>query len=157
VSCGTGILAEAILNKYGPFRRLVVNDPSPKMLEQTKYKLRYEEAEFTSHFSEQLPYPDHSFSQIICLNSFHYYTDQKTVLKHFRRLLKPGGTLWLQDWNRTGWFVIVNQFINLMSPENINTRSSKEISSLAEECGFTIQEKDQWSFRWWKFYFMRCE
>ncbi|MCC5907992.1 MAG: methyltransferase domain-containing protein [Balneolaceae bacterium] len=157
VSAGTGLMAEAILKKFGNVRKLVLNDPSAKMLEEARYRLRYEEAEYTSHFAEELPFDDSSFSQIICLNAFHYYTEQQKALGHFRRLLKPGGTLWLQDWNRSGWFVILNQFISQLTPEHINTRSEDEFKKMLADAGFSIRESDRWSYKWWKFFYARCE
>jgi ubiquinone/menaquinone biosynthesis C-methylase UbiE len=150
-------MGEAIIKKFGKVRRLVVNDPSPKMLEEARYRLRYEEAEFTSHFAEDLPFEDQSFSHIICLNAFHYYVDQKKVVDHFRRLLKPGGTLWLQDWDRSGWFVVLNQLISQLTPEHINTRSLNELKVLLEETGFEIIESEQWNHRWWKFLYVQCK
>ena len=159
VSAGTGLLAEMILQKDGPFRRFVLNDPSEGMLAKAKYLLRHhtKEIEFTGHFSEDLPFDDSAFSQIICLNSFHYYVDQPSAIKHFSRMLKPGGTLWILDWNRVGLFVIANKFIDLLSPENINTRSLSETKTLCEKQGLLPKEEDEWSFRFWNFFFLKCE
>lgn len=157
-SAGTGLLAQKILKRYGPFERLALNDPSTEMLERAKYRLRYvEDVEFYNHLSENLRFDDNSFSQIICLNSFHYYSDQKEVLGHFQRILKPGGNLWILDWNRTGSFKIANIFLDWFSPENINSRSLDEMRILLQDFGFEIKEEDQWGYRWWNFFFVRCE
>ncbi|MCC5942946.1 MAG: class I SAM-dependent methyltransferase [Balneolaceae bacterium] len=159
VSAGTGLLADMVMQKSGPFKRLVLNDPSEGMLAQAKYLLRHhtKEIEFTSHFSENLPFEDASFTQIICLNSFHYYVDQKAVMAHFSRLLKPGGTLWLLDWNRVGLFKAAIFLIDLLSPEHINTRTLDETKKLCEEHGFTVKDEDRWRFRIWNFFFLKCE
>ncbi len=155
-SAGTGLLAHEILEMFGPFNRLVLNDPAPKMQERAKYRLRYQQdAEFTSHFSEELPFEDESFTQIICLNSFHYYTDQDRVLSNFRRILKPEGTLWMLDWNRTGSFKIANKFIDWLSPENINSRTLSELKSLLSKHEFEVIDEDTWGYRWWNFLFIR--
>ena len=152
-SAGTGLLAREILDAFGPFNRLVLNDPSPKMQERAKYRLRYEkEVEFTCHFSEELPFEDDSFTQVICLNSFHYYTNQERVLENFSRVLKPAGTLWLLDWNRTGSFKIANKFIDWLSPENINSRTLTELKPLLTDQNFKFNEEDSWGYRWWNFY-----
>lgn len=157
-SAGTGLLAHEILEKFGSFERLVLNDPAPNMQERAKYRLRYAKGvEFTSHFSEELPYDDDSFTQIICLNSFHYYTDQNRVLTNFRRILESEGTLWMLDWNRTGSFKIANKFIDWLSPENINSRTLSELKSLLSKNGFEVVEEDTWGYRWWNFLFVKCE
>ncbi|TVR17443.1 MAG: class I SAM-dependent methyltransferase [Balneolaceae bacterium] len=159
VSAGTGLLADMVMQKSGPFKRLVLNDPSEGMLAQAKYLLRHHAKviEFTSHFSENLPFEDESFTQIICLNSFHYYVDQKAVMAHFSRLLKPGGTLWMLDWNRVGLFKVASFLIDLLSPEHINTRTLEETRQLCRANGFTVQDEEQWGFRVWRFFFLRCE
>lgn len=156
-SAGTGLLAREILDIFGSFNRLVLNDPSPKMQERAKYRLRYEkEVEFTSHFSEELPFEDNSFTQVICLNSFHNYTNQERVLENFHRVLKPDGNLWMLDWNRTGSFIITNKFIDWLSPENINSRTLDELKSLLSYQNFEVIEEDTWGYRWWNFLFVRC-
>lgn len=157
VSSGTGILAEAMINKFGPFRKMVVNDPSQGMLEQAKYRLRYQKGmEFTSDFSEKLSFRDDEFSQIICMNAFRYYEDHAAVLKHFRRLLRPGGRLWILSWDRTGYFKIVNKVITQLSGQEMNTRTLEEMKELLETAGFTVTEEERWSYRWWKLFFLKC-
>lgn len=156
-SAGTGLLAQEIIENYGHPKRLVLNDPAPKMQERAKYRLRYEkEVEFTNHFSEELPFRNNSFTQVICLNSFHYYTNQNRVLENFNRIIKPGGTLWMLDWNRTGSFKIANKFIGWLSPENINSRTIDELKSMLSLQNFDIAEEDTWGYRWWNFLFVRC-
>ncbi len=159
VSAGTGLLAEMILQKSGPFKRFVVNDPSEGMLSQAKYLLRHDvkKIEFTGHYSENLPFEDASFTQIICLNSFHYYVNQEKVMAHFSRLLKPGGTLWMLDWNRVGLFKVASFLIDLLSPEHINTRTLDETKQLCRPNGFTVQDEEEWGFRVWRFFFLKCK
>lgn len=157
VSGGTGILAEAIIKKFGPFRRLVVNDPSSGMLEQSKYRLRYQKGvEFTSDFSEKLSFRDDEFSQIICMNAFRYYEDHAAVLKHFRRLLRPGGRLWILSWDRTGYFKLVNQMMTRLSGQQMNTRTLEEMKELLETAGFTVTQEARWNYRWWKLFFIKA-
>lgn len=156
-SGGTGILAEAIIKKFGPFRRLVVNDPSTGMLEQSKYRLRYQKGvEFTSDFSEKLSFRDDEFSQIICMNAFRYYEDHAAVLKHFRRLLRPGGRLWILSWDRTGYFKLVNQVMTRLSGQQMNTRTLEEMKELLETAGFTVTQEARWNYRWWKLFFIKA-
>jgi ubiquinone/menaquinone biosynthesis C-methylase UbiE len=156
VSAGTGVLATRIIKIAGPFRRLVLNDPSEKMLEQARYRLRKETAiEYSTHFAEELNKTEGRFDHILCLNSFHYYVDQPLALSHMRNLLKPDGTLWLQDWNRSGFFTVASKLIGWLSPEHINTRNLHEMKKLMSDAGFSIEQTDEWSYRWWKFLFMK--
>ena len=157
VSAGTGLFADAILSKYGPFKRLVLNDPSKGMLEQAKYRLRYnKEVEYTSDFSEDLSFREDEFTKIICLNSFRYYTDHQAVLSHFRRMLRSGGDLYILSWNRTGFFRFLNWIISIVSNQEMNTRTLEEMKGMLTEAGFKIQNEETWRFRWWKFFFVKC-
>jgi ubiquinone/menaquinone biosynthesis C-methylase UbiE len=156
-SAGTGILAKKLLDGFDSIEELVLNDPASKMLEKAKSKLAsYSNVRFTNCYCEELDLKHQTFDKIICLNSFHYYVDQETVLNHFHNFLKPGGELYMLDWNRKGYFLISNFLIDLLSPENINSRSIEEIIPMLNENGFTVQEQDEWSFRWWKFFFVKC-
>lgn len=156
-SAGTGLLAREILDIYGPFRRLVLNDPSPNMLEKARYRFRYQgEIEFFNEYCEELPFESDTFTQIICLNAFHYYTHQNDVLRHFRRMLKPEGNLWMLDWNRTGSFRLASTLIDWLSPENINSRNLDEMREMFNKHRFEIKEEATWGYRWWNFFFVRC-
>jgi ubiquinone/menaquinone biosynthesis C-methylase UbiE len=156
-SAGTGLLAESLLDQYGSFQKLVLNDPSHKMLEKAKSRLNgHPDIEYHHKEAEELDFETESFDQVICLNAFHYYSDQHRVLNHFERILKPGGTLWIQDWNRTGAFVIANKLIGWLSPENINTRTREELFDMLEMRGFSIESEDAWGYRWWNFCFLKA-
>ncbi len=157
LSAGTGILAEEIALRFGPLKRLVLNDPSKQMLEEAKYRMRYaKNVGFTSYFAEELAFDENTFSTVICLNAFHYYTDQPAVLEQLLRILKPGGTLYLLDWNRKGFFIFVNAIIKLWSKEHIHTRSFDELKDLITEQGFILRKHKEWRFRWWNFCFLKC-
>lgn len=156
VSCGTGILGSEIAEQFS-ISELVLNDPSEGMLTIARERLaNIDNIIFSQHIAEELPFEPDSFDVLICLNSFHYYTDHKKVIDHFRRLLKPGGTLYLLDWNREGWFHFPNKIISVFSPENINTKSATEMNALLPEFDFEIETLQRWSFRFWKFYLIKA-
>ena len=147
-----------MIRQYGPFKKLVLNDPSEKMLERAKYRLRYQEGvEFKSHYIEELPFEKNSFTKVLCLNSFHYYVNQKKALTNIKRVLKPRGELFMLDWNRVGRMRITGTLINWLSPEQINARSVDEMINMLEGYEFKIQKKKEWSFRWWNFFFLKCK
>jgi ubiquinone/menaquinone biosynthesis C-methylase UbiE len=112
---------------------------------------------YTNYFAEELykllPY---QFDHLICLNSFHYYEDQAKVLANFKKLLKPKGSLWLLDWNRTGFFVINSRLIDWFSPMNISTRTLDEMGALLNTRNFSVDEKDTWGFRLWNFFYLKA-
>lgn len=157
VSGGTGILASMIIDSGKGFEKLVLNEPSEGMLGKAKEKLAgTNQIEFTQYLAEELPFADNSFDRLICLNSFHYYVDQNKALNHFNRILKPGGQLYILDWNLEGWFHIPNLAIRTFSPEHINTRSLAWQMNHLQKFNFEIDYSDSWNYRFWKFYLIRA-
>ncbi|MEX0648372.1 MAG: methyltransferase domain-containing protein [Balneolaceae bacterium] len=158
ISCGTGILGEEIIKSNLPLSELVLNDPSEGMIKEAKKRLgdQDEKIRFTQYKAEEPGFENHSFDRIICLNSLHYYSDHALVIMNFHRLLKPGGTLYILDWNLEGWFHLPNKVIDLLSPEHINTASARSIRSKLGEAGYEIRQSDKWSYRLWKFYFFEA-
>ncbi len=155
VSGGTGLLTQRMIDQNYPFKHLVINDPSDQMLAVARKRLSgHPKISFDNYRVEQLPYQKNYFDRIICLNSFHYYVDQRSVLNRFYKILSPGGKLFLLDWNRSGFFSIVNQCIAWWSSEIINSRSLAELRKMLPRSGFEIHGLDEWNWRYWKFLFI---
>lgn len=156
ISCGTGILAEKLLEKY-PDSTLVLNDPSAGMLAIAKNRLKKNAAvEFSDSNAEKIDFENGTFDRVICLNSFHYYTDQEKVVRNSYDSLKPPGKVNILDWNREGWFHLPNTIISLLSPAHINTRSLAETKHLLKDKHFEITLEQRWAFRFWKFYMIEA-
>lgn len=157
VSAGTCILAAELIQQGFPFSELVLNEPSTGMQHKARQRVGiYPKIRFTGSLAEEWPFNNHSFDRIICLNSFHYYTHQKKVLSHFNRLLKPGGSLYIQDWNLSGCFYITNTLVQWFSSEHINTVWHSEMKTNLQSYGFLIQDDEDWRFRFWKFYWIHA-
>ena len=155
-SAGTGILAGEMLHRFD-INKLILNDPANKMLNIARERLKFAKTEiaYTNYFAEELNklLPE-KFDHIICLNSFHYYVDQEIVLYNVQQLLKPGGTLWLLDWNRTGFFILSNKLIDWFSSMNINTRTLAETESMLKTHGLSIKRNREWRYRLWNFFYL---
>jgi len=156
-SSGTGLLAGEIIKRGMPFRELFLNDPSQAMLDFARKRLEgHPDITFTNYTVEKMPFGEHTFDGVICLNAFHFYTGQEKVLKNFKRILKSGGRLYILDWNRSGFFRLINRIIKWSTTENINTRSLVETHDILKDSGFHISEQLDWNWRYWKFYFIEA-
>lgn len=156
ISCGTGILAGHLLKLY-PGIHLQLNDPSDGMRAVAMARFEgHPQVEFSNMLAEDFTVESKTYGHVICLNSFHYYADQAPAVKNMYKALKPGGVLYLLDWNLEGWFHLPNKIISLLSPENINTRSLSETRELTKKNGLTPTESEKWSYRFWKFYMIEA-
>lgn len=148
VSCGTGMLASHLIKREAPFRELVMNDISSNMLKTAQSRLPSDpRLTFSIQPAENLEFGTNRFTRIICLNAFHNYDQPTVVLNQFKRILTPDGKLYLLDWNRTGWFRLINTLIRWTGRETINTFNLQEITYLLEKFEFNILYTDQWNYR----------
>lgn len=103
IGCGTGNLA--ILSKrLHPDAEVVGLDPDPKALAHAERKA--ERARLSVRldhgFAQELPYPDASFDRVLSAFMFHHLgpEEKENMLREARRVLKPGGSLHLLDFER---------------------------------------------------------
>lgn len=158
ISAGTGLLAHKLVEQEYPFRKIIVNDPSENMLAIARERLsKSSKVRFSSYKAEECTFPDTHFNRIFCLNAFHFYSNQRAVLKKIRSLLPSHGKLYILDWNRAGFFRLVNQLIQWRTSEFINTRSMDELQKMLADNDFLIRKSQSWNWRYWKFLFIEAE
>lgn len=109
VGCGTGTWPAMVAATTLPARRIVGLDYAFMMCQLAEEKVRAigdSRLQFLNGDSEHLPFPDASFDLVTCSNSFHHYPHQASVVREFRRVLRPGGRLMIIDGfrdNLIGW------------------------------------------------------
>ncbi|SMO71360.1 class I SAM-dependent methyltransferase [Gracilimonas mengyeensis] len=158
ISAGTGLLAHQLIREGAEFESLVLNDVSGKMLDIAKQRLSSEQkVSFTQSSAQELVHPSGEFDTVICLNAFHHYKEQNKVIDEIGRVLKPGGSVYFLDWNRTGWFRIVNWIIKKWVRDPIHTRSLQETSALLQNQGFKVDKSEEWQYRYWKLFTIKAE
>ena len=105
IGCGTGTFAVAIKG-WLPNADVVGLDPDPKALARGRRKadragvsIRFDEG-----FANALPYPDASFDRVFSSLMFHHLPPDAKLptLREVRRVLKPGGSLHLLDFEQEG-------------------------------------------------------
>ena len=94
VGCGTGELLYVFENGYKNVEAHGL-DISPKMLE--KAKERTSNVEYKEGNVEKLPYDNDTFDIVVNSASFHHYENPQKALEEMRRVLKPGGKLYVLD------------------------------------------------------------
>ncbi len=102
-AAGTGALTRAILSHLGPDVRLTATDMNQPMLDRAaaggistdKVTLRQADA-------MALPFPDQSFDAVVCQFGVMFFPDKITGYKEAWRVLRPGGRLLFNVWDRIG-------------------------------------------------------
>ncbi len=152
-SAGTGLLADRLLERDAPFNEYILNDISPRNLEVAQHRLPDDpRILYTSHSAEDLPFEENRFTRVICLNALHNYERPSVAVRQFKDILKPNGKLYLIDWNRTGWFNLVNMVIRWSTNEIINTMSRDETVQMLRDHRFRIEHSRRWRYRYWRLY-----
>ncbi|HLR31377.1 MAG TPA: class I SAM-dependent methyltransferase [Fodinibius sp.] len=155
LSCGTGLLAQHIVDRGYAFQKLVLNDISAEMQQYARDRLATRnDMDFTSFPADSIDFPADTFDKVFCLNAFHNYANQPQVLNECYRSLKPGGSLFVLDWNRSGVFRLINWLISKTGAEHIDTRSASEMSALLKKHSFHLSFTNEWYFRYWKFFYI---
>jgi len=157
VSAGTGLFVEHLIDGGYAFEHLTLNDVSAGMLWFAKERFeRRSDVTFSCAFAEDLSFEDSSFDIVVSMNAFHNYAEQDKALEQIERVLKPGGCLYLLDWNRAGLFSLINFGIKLIVPEIINTRSDKETSKMLKQRSLRIESKKEWKYKYGQFYLFKA-
>lgn len=156
-SCGTGLLAQQLVESDYSFEKFVLNDISEQMQQKAHQRLGdHPDISFSQYAWPNSEFDHHSFTKIFCLNAFHNYQYQQEVVEHFRDLLQSSGELLLLDWNNSGLFRPVNWLIKHWVPETINTKSLSQVQKMLEKASFRITEKADWHYKYWRFYFLKA-
>ena len=102
VGCGTG-WASRIIARMVPKGEVVGIDFAEGMVQKAKQltpkdkAYSYENLSFKIADVEDIPYPDNYFDGAICIESFSWYPNPMAALREMKRVLKPGGRLYVAD------------------------------------------------------------
>lgn len=152
-SCGTGLLASQLLEKEIPFGEMVLNDISPRMLAMAQSRLPNDKRlSFTAYPTNDLQFTDNRFTKVICLNAFHNYDNPSVAAGQFKQVLTPDGRFYLIDWNRSGWFRLINTLMSWSGKETIHTWNLKEVTQMLREHHYHIEYTDPWRYQYWKLF-----
>jgi ubiquinone/menaquinone biosynthesis C-methylase UbiE len=144
VGCGTGELA-ARLSRQG--WRAVALDLCEGMLRHAKRKANGNGGiRLAAGDSQHLPFADSSFDVVTCANSFHHYPDQAAVVCEMRRVLRPGGRLFIIDgWTDCALGRVVYDLIvtHLVENKRVWHRNARDMAMILASAGFS-QIRQKW-------------
>lgn len=128
VGCGTGALAEIVLNSL-PAAELTGVDISPEMLRQSRMRLA-ERATFINADAEKLPFGDGQFDLVIMNDVFHHCPNPRRASFEAWRVLAHEGILVLGDvWSANPLRAINNVLLPIYGEGDVRIYSEDELCS----------------------------
>ncbi len=142
IGCGTGTFATTIKRLY-PAVGVVGLDPDLDALARGRRKAQQAgvAVQFDQGFSDSLPYGDASFDRAFSSFMFHHLPkDQReTTLRQVRRVLAPGGSFHLLDFDRS--HASGGVLSRLHSSHHLEDNTENRLIALMRQAGFARAEK----------------
>jgi ubiquinone/menaquinone biosynthesis C-methylase UbiE len=115
--------------------------------EETKVeyiKLKHPEVKAFSATASQIPFPQDYFDKLYVTMAFHHFSNQGDALEEFRRVIKKGGLLLIQEINpKEGNGRRLHFFETKILRNNANFLTSQELKNLVVSYGFkAIDERN---------------
>ena len=148
VATGTGVVALTSAALVGSGGRVVGVDLSADMLAQAQKKLSeagYPQVEMRQGDAQHLDFPDGSFDAVLCASSLFFMPDMDAVLREWRRVLVPDGTVGFSSFGesflqplRDMWSARLAEHGVTMPPlPNRRLEDMAVCQTLLNEAGFT--------------------
>ena len=140
VGCGTG----AAVRLAAPIvARAVGVDVSPGMVAQARLRSQgIANAEFLEAEAASLPFPDGSFTALLCTTSLHHYPAPAAAIGEFARVLGSGGRALIADASADRLVArIADRIIRRCERSHVGFLRSNEVAAHLFGAGFTGVER----------------
>lgn len=140
VGCGTGSLAIAAKRRVGAEGTVHGVDAGEAMAARARRKASSEglDVRFDVATAQELPYPDARFDAVLCTLMLHHLPEEgrRRAVEEMRRVLKPGGTLFIADLRPDEgiWAVLLSPIRLLHGHDDLHAARHAEV--LMKEAGF---------------------
>ena len=95
LGCGSGWATRLVAKRFRP-KKIVGVDISDEMVRRAAEQSKgIANIEFKQGAAEKIPLPDASVDKVFSIESFYYWPDQMAGLKEAKRVLVPGGRLFI--------------------------------------------------------------
>lgn len=139
--CGTGhwlmLLHSTLLRSTLPAAPLVGLDLSPQMLARAQAR---QVAALTMGRAAGLPFLSETFTLVFCINALHHFTRPETFIREARRLLAPGGALFvviMDPHTRRDAWTVYDYFPGTLETDLERYPPAAEMRGWMRRAGFT--------------------
>ena len=99
-AAGSGILTRALLRSLPASVSVLATDLNQPMLDHAAAHISFSNVSWQRVDAQTLPFPDHSFDAVVCQFGVMFLPDKQKAYREARRVLKPGGRLIFNAWDR---------------------------------------------------------
>jgi|SRR5579859_1107300 len=146
LGCGEGWACRLMADRAGPASSVVGIDISNEMICRAWEKSRsFPNLTYHCGSAEQIPGRDDYFTKVVSIEAFYYFERQEQVLRELRRVVKPGGQLYLlmclyrDDPQTKSWFEDVGL--------PVHNRSRTEYEDMLRRAGWVDVNSEVIEFR----------
>lgn len=138
LGCGPGLLGIE-MGKLQPQARIIGVDPSGEMLQIARQNAtaaglsNYEARQGTA---EEIPLEPSCSHLVISQSSFHEWEDPHKGLTEIHRVLAPGGSIIIKDYNLDWLSAWKRRLLGLLHPLHMFEFGFDDVASMARETGF---------------------
>jgi ubiquinone/menaquinone biosynthesis C-methylase UbiE len=100
VAAGTGVVTRHLAAVLPADVAIVATDLNQPMLDLAVARGTARPVEWRQADAMQLPFPDQSFDALVCQFGVMFFPDRAKAFAEARRVLKQGGLLWFNVWDR---------------------------------------------------------
>jgi SAM-dependent methyltransferase len=100
IAAGTGVVTRRLAAVLVPDTSIMATDLNPPMLEHARALGTARPVDWQQADAMALPFADQSFDAVVCQFGVMFFPDRATAFAEARRVLRPGGTLLFNVWDR---------------------------------------------------------
>jgi ubiquinone/menaquinone biosynthesis C-methylase UbiE len=161
VGCGTGNLLRLFEDAGVRVESYAGIDPAREMLRVAAEKLRASSipGALLAAPAQALPFADGAFDTAVSASTLHDWPDPRAGLAEARRVLRPGGTLLLLDWDRAPLPMrLLNAWMRITRIPFGRMYARGEMAELLASAGFRVEKRTRGAAGGaWRLIAFRCK
>jgi len=134
---GTGELANHLPKNV----EVIVADPSEAMLRKGRQKNFNQQVKFELADGADLPFADQTFDYLTISDALHHFRQVEKALSEASRVLKPGGKLYILEFDPTTFFTKVIIFFEKLVGEPVNFFKAQKLVEMTAETGLKTESE----------------